>query len=66
MIRFLQNTWKELGRSIFVGERYEKNVRGISVGAGLVLLVNLITGTMNFYQGYYQALVSHDMASGHM
>ena len=58
MIRFLQNTWKELGRSIFVGERYEKNVRGISVGAGLVLLVNLITGTMNFSQGYYQALVS--------
>ena len=47
MIKKLKGIWKELGRSIFVGDRYDKNMRGIAIGAALIVIVNIITGTLN-------------------
>ena len=49
---------KELNRSIFVGERYEKNMRGISYGAVLIVVMNIITGGLNLMNGYYSAIVA--------
>ena len=37
MIRILREIWRDLGRSILVGERYEKNMRGIMLVALLIL-----------------------------
>ena len=50
MIKKIKNIWKELGRSIFVGDRYDKNMRGIAIGAALIVIVNLITGTLNLLE----------------
>ena len=58
MIRKIQNLWAELSRSIFVGDRYEKNMRGLTIGAALIVLVNLATGFMNVKQGYTMGAVS--------
>ena len=45
MFRTLQEAWKDLDRSILVGERYEKNMRGIGVVGAVIVAVNLVTGT---------------------
>ena len=37
MIRILREIWRDLGRSILVGERYEKNMRGITLVALLIV-----------------------------
>ena len=58
MIRFLREVWADLGRSIFVGERYEKNIRGISIGAAMIVVVNLITGSLNLKQGNLMGAIS--------
>ena len=65
MTRFLKNilaslkaVWADLGRSIFTGDRYEKNMRGIAIGAALIVVMNLITGTMNYLQGNIPGSVS--------
>ncbi len=58
MIRYVRELWAELSRSIFVGDRYEKNMRGLSIGAALIVVVNLITGFMNILQGYTMGAVS--------
>ncbi|MCR4875818.1 MAG: response regulator [Clostridiales bacterium] len=55
MIRILEETWRDLGRSILVGERYEKNMRGIMLVALLIVAVNIITGGLNLINGYYSA-----------
>ena len=56
--QFLRETWRQLGCSIFVGDRYEKNVRGIAVGAALIVLINVLTGTLNVKNGYHMAAIS--------
>ena len=38
--------WAELGRSIFVGDRYQKNMRGIAIGAALIVVMNLLSDIM--------------------
>ena len=53
MITFLRKIWKELGRSIFTGERYKANLRGLAFGSILIVLLSLVTGYMNFKKGYY-------------
>ena len=58
MIRYLKGLWKELGRSIFVGDRYVKNMRGIAIGAALIVIVNLITGTSYYLNGNYKGVIS--------
>ena len=58
MWKSLRETWAELGRSIFVGERREKNMRGLAIGASLIVVLNLITGTMNLRQGYTMGAIS--------
>ena len=65
MIRFLKNIgvslkqiWADLGRSIFVGDRLEKNMRGIAIGAALIIVMNLITGTLNYLQGNVSGTIS--------
>ena len=50
--------WAELGRSIFVGDRYQKNMRGIAIGAALIVVMNLITGSMNLKEQHYAGAVS--------
>ena len=52
MIEYLRGIVGELNRSIFVGERYEKNMRGITYAALLIIGVNVITGTINLMNGY--------------
>ena len=61
MIRILRETWRDLGRSILVGERYEKNMRGIMLVALLIVTVNLITGGLNLINGYYSAAATSPM-----
>lgn len=58
MIRKLKTIWAELGRSIFIGERYEKNMRGIAIGAALIVVMNIITGSMNLFQGLTEGAIS--------
>ena len=54
----LKEIWKDLGRSNFVGERKEKNMIGIAIGAALIVVLNLITGTMNYLDGTVPGAVS--------
>ena len=58
LIQRLKEIWADLGRSIFVGDRYEKNMRGLAIGAALIVVMNLITGSMNFVQDNYMGSIS--------
>lgn len=58
MIRFIKKLWKDLGRSIFVGDRYDKNMVGIAIAAALIVVVNIVTGTINFTQNNIKGAVS--------
>ena len=58
MIRYLKKLWKDLGRSIFVGDRLKKNMVGIAIGAALIVVVNLVTGSINLVQENYWAALS--------
>ena len=58
LIHGLKEIWADLGRSIFVGDRYEKNMRGLAIGAALIVVMNLITGSMNFVQDNYMGSIS--------
>lgn len=48
----------ELDRDIYVGEHYERNMRGITYGAILIAVANVITGILNLSNGYYSAVVA--------
>ena len=61
MIRYLKNIWNELGRSIFEGRRYEKNMRGITFVALLIVVMNIITGGINLKNGFIGVAVSSAM-----
>lgn len=54
MTAYLKNVWKELGRSIFTGERYKSNLRGLAFGGALIVILSVVTGFMNFSKGYYR------------
>ena len=58
MIGYLKKVWKDLGRTIFVGDRYKKNMVGIAIGAALIVVVNLVTGSINLAQKNYWAALS--------
>ncbi|MBR4439576.1 MAG: hypothetical protein IKS88_03125, partial [Clostridia bacterium] len=58
MIRYFKKIWADLGRSIFTGDRYEKNMRGLAVGALLIVVMNLITGSLNLAKGMVSGAVS--------
>ena len=58
LIHSLKEIWADLGRSIFVGDRYEKNMRGLAIGAALIVVMNLITGSMNLAQENYIGALS--------
>ncbi len=51
----------ELNRSIFVGDYYAKNMRGITVCAILIVVMNIITGILNLRNGYYSAAITAPM-----
>ena len=55
MIRNIRDT---LNQSIFVGERYEKNMLGIAIGAALIVVMNLITGPLNLIHGFVMGAIS--------
>ena len=59
MIKYLKRIWAELGRSIFVGDRYAKNMRGIAIGAALIVIVNIITGTLNLLDKNHLGAISN-------
>ena len=44
-----------------MGERYEKNMRGITLVALLLVTVNVITGGLNLINGYYSAAATSPM-----
>ncbi len=50
-----------LRRSIFEGKRYENNMRGITFAALLIILVNIVTGSINLINGYAVAAVASAM-----
>ncbi|MCR5788386.1 MAG: response regulator [Lachnospiraceae bacterium] len=52
MIRYVKKIWKELGRSIFIGERYKANLRGLAFGSVLIIILSVVTGYMNLNKGY--------------
>ncbi len=52
MIRYLKNIWKELGHTIFTGERYKANLRGLAFGSVLIVVLSIVTGYMNLNKGY--------------
>ncbi len=52
MIRYLRNIWKELGRTIFTGEKYKANLRGLAFGSVLIVVLSIVTGYMNLNKGY--------------
>ena len=58
MFKRLKEIWNDLSRNILVGERYEKNMRGISLVASLIVVVNSITGFLNLKNGYYSAALT--------
>ena len=58
MIKKLKEIWSELGRSIYVGERYRNNMRGLAIGASMIVIVNLITGCMKLRKGYTMGALS--------
>ena len=58
MIKWLKKIWADLGRSIFVGDRYKKNMVGIAIGAALIVGVNMVTGSINLAQENYWAALS--------
>ena len=59
MLKFFKKAWEDLGRSIFVGDRYDKNMRGIAIGAALIVIVNLITGTLNLLDNNHLGAISN-------
>ena len=58
MLNILREIWKDLGRSILIGERYEKNMRGIKLAALLIVAVNLVTGGLNLINRFYSAALT--------
>ena len=58
VIRYLKEIWRELGRSIFEGERYERSMMGITIGSLLIVAVNIVTGCINYANGYYSAALT--------
>ena len=47
----LQEIWRTLDRDIFVGERYERNLRNIAATSIIVMAVGLVMGLINAFQG---------------
>ena len=52
-MNMIRKTWKMLGRDIFVGERYEKNMRGIAIISLMVAMAGLVMFTVNMISGQY-------------
>ncbi|MCR5053794.1 MAG: response regulator [Lachnospiraceae bacterium] len=52
MIDSIKYTWKELGRTIFVGERFKANIQGMAFGSVLIVIISVVTGYMNLDKGY--------------
>lgn len=58
MKKGLRGIWEDLGRSIFEGERYERNMYGIKIAAILISAINLVTGSINMLNGYYNVAIA--------
>ena len=52
-MRVIRDTWRMLGRSIFVGERYEKNLKSIAKMSLIMSLAGLVMFVMNLASGAY-------------
>ena len=52
-LRMVRDVWKMLGRSIFVGERYEKSMKSIAKMSLIVAFAGLIMFIMNVAAGQY-------------
>lgn len=58
MLEKLRRILRQLDRSIFEGERYERNMRGITIVAVFIVVVNAITGPLNLMNGYYGVAIA--------
>ena len=47
----IREIWRTLNRDIFVGERYERNLRNIAATSIIVMAVGLVMGLINAFQG---------------
>ena len=52
-MRMIRETWRMLGRSIFVGERYRKNMKSIGVMSLLMALAGFVMFILNIAGGQY-------------
>ena len=53
----IKDTWRLLDRSIFVGERYQKNMRGMGIVSLIIIIIGTIMSVLNIVQRYYQTLI---------
>ena len=49
----IQEIWRTLNRDIFVGERYERNLRNIAASSVIVMALGFIMGMINVMQRQY-------------
>ena len=52
-VKVIRETWKMLGRSIFVGERSEKNLKSISMMSLIIAFAGLVMFVMNLVSGAF-------------
>ncbi|MBQ3374032.1 MAG: response regulator [Oscillospiraceae bacterium] len=57
LISSVMDTWRLLDRSIFVGTRYQKNMRGMGIVSLVIIIVGTIMSVLNIVQRYYQTLI---------
>lgn len=53
MTRKLREIWSIVNRNIFVGDRYEKNLRNIAAGASIVMVIGLVMSLINLAQDQF-------------
>ena len=57
-LKTLRQICRELDRDIYVGEHYERNMRGVTYGALLIVAANATTCSLNLVNGYYSAVAA--------
>ena len=58
MKKAIQKIWETLNQSIFVGDRYEKNLRNMMVTAIILIVMGFVMGLLNIIQKQYLIALS--------
>lgn len=54
----IRTIWETLDQSIFVGERYEKNLRNLAFASSVLIVIGLVMGFLNVWQMQYLTAMS--------